>query len=301
MSIKSVKNAITSRIGRQGLKLQKHSPQLLFVAGAVGVVGTVVLASRATLKLEAVLDEHQKWAEKMEVTRDADLDDYTEDDYKKDKLKLYVKTSLNIAKLYGPSALLGVASIAMLTGAHVQQNRRIGALTAAYAALDKGFQEYRKRVIEEVGEEKERELRYQVGEKTIVEETAEGPVTISAKYIKTGLSPYARVFDAASSTSWSKEHGYNQMFLKCQEDYANDLLRARGHLFLNEVYDMLGLERSKEGQVVGWVLDGGTSDNFVDFGIFDKHNLYEALQFVNGSNDAIWLDFNVDGVVYDKI
>ena len=92
------------------------------------------------------------------------------------------------------------------------------------------------------------------------------------------------------------------MFLRAQQQYANDKLIAQGHLFLNEVYDMLGLPRTKAGAIVGWVYDDNNAvgDNFVDFGIYDVHR-ETARDFVNGYERSILLDFNVDGVIYDLI
>jgi hypothetical protein len=303
VKLQNLKNAVTSRVGRRLLTAQKHSPQLLFAAGVVGVVGTVVLASRATLKIDNVLDEHNELLNKMEVVHESGNVDYTENDFRQDKVKLYARTTYNLVKLYGPSILVGAASIAALTGSHVTLNRRYAGVTAAYAALDKGFRQYRERVLKEVGPEKEREFRYDTEGRMIVEETEEGPVTKTIRQIsKNGASPYARLFDEINSSSWAPEWSYNQLFLRSQQNYANDLLRARGHVLLNEVYDMLGLQRSKEGCVVGWVLDGGASDNYIDFGIFDGlKGFHESMRFVNGEEQSIWLDFNVDGVVYDKI
>jgi hypothetical protein len=275
----------------------------MFVAGAVGIVGTVVFAARATLKIEEILDEHNELKDKMEVVHESGSAEYSEQDYRKDLTKLYFRTAYRLGKLYGPAVLVGAASIAALTGAHVTLNRRYAGVVAAYSALDKGFREYRERVLKEVGPDKEREFRYDMEERTIVEETPEGPVTKTVKQIKKDGLPsiYARIFDEHNSTSWSKEPHYNAMFLRAQQNYANDRLRATGYLFLNDVYEMLGMNRSPEGQLVGWVLDGGNSDNYVDFGVFDKHNMYEAMQFVNGNELSIVLDFNVDGVIYDLI
>ena len=302
MKLQSIKNAITSRVGRRLLVAQKHSPKIMFVAGTVGVIGTVVLAARATLKVEDVLEDHNELKAKMDVVHESGTSSYTEKDYKQDMVKLYLRTTLRLGKLYGPSVLVGLASIAALTGSHVTLNRRYAGVTAAYAALDKGYREYRQRVLQEVGADKEREFRYGTQDREIVEETPEGPVTKTIKQIDPkGLpSIYSRIFDEHSSTSWSKEPGYNQMFLRSQQNYMNDLLRARGHVFLNEVLTALGMNVCPEGQLVGWV-DNGSGDNYVDFGVFDDHNLWEAMQFVNGNERSIILDFNVDGVVYDKI
>jgi len=276
--------------------MRKHSPVILFSAGVVGVIGTVVLASRATLKLEEVLKESEQTLDQVNVFID---DEYSEDDRQKDKVKVYIKTGISIVRLYGPSVLLGTASIAALTGSHVILTRRNGALMAAYAVLDRGFKEYRQRVVDKLGIEKDKEFRYGGDEREIVEETKNGPKVKTVHDVIEGVpSIYARVFDQTCS-NWSSEHWKNQFFIQCQQNYANDLLRARGHVFLNEVYDMLNIPRSKEGQIVGWTRDG-EGDGFIDFGVF-KGDAFEGMRFVRGDNGAVWLDFNVDGIVYDKI
>ena len=82
------------------------------------------------------------------------------------------------------------------------------------------------------------------------------------------ISQYARFFDE-SSQYWDKSPEMSLMFLKQQELYANCILKSKGHLFLNEVYDMLGIPQSMAGQLVGWIYDekNPIGDNYVDFGI----------------------------------
>jgi hypothetical protein len=298
MNLKSITNLVTSRAGRHVLKMQKHSPTILFAAGVVGVATTVVLASRATLKVHEVLDEHQDVKDKIDFAASRELE-YSDRDRQKDLALLYTKTTGKFLKLYGPSVVIGVVSIAALTGAHVVLNRRNVALTAAYAAVEKGFRDYRNRVVAEYGEDKDREFRYNLVDGEVVEETDEGPKVVATKKLNgKDVSVYARFFDESSSSSWSRAPHANQFFIKCQQNFANDLLRSRGHIFLNEVYDMLGLARSPEGQVVGWVQ--GNGDDFVDFGVF-RGDEFMGHQFVLGNEKSILLDFNVDGVVYDKI
>ena len=131
----------------------------------------------------------------------------------------------------------------------------------------------------------------------------DGNETIVTDTVKTMdptlYSDYARFFDAASPC-WQNDPEYNLMFLKAQQQYANDLLRAKGRLFLNDVYDMLGIEKTKAGQVVGWVYDreNPNGDNFVDFGIYDMSK-ERVRAFVNGYETNILLDFNVDGNIWD--
>ena len=295
MSFKTIANVVTSKVGRQALKLQKHSPVLLFTAGAIGVVAATVIACRATLKLDDILAEADV---DLEKARGLEHPKYSEQDRQLDIAKIYGRTTYKVARLYGPAIIVGGLSIAALTGSHVVLNRRYLGVTAAYAALDKGFREYRQRVVDKLGLDTDREFRYDMEDRTIVEETKTGPKTKTIKQIgPKGASIYARMFDECSGY-WDKRPTYNSTFLMCQQNYANDLLNSQGHIFLNEVYDMLDIPRSREGSVVGWIKNNG--DDHVDFGVFegDRHS---GMRFVLGHEPSVMLDFNVDGIIWDKI
>jgi hypothetical protein len=298
MRLAAIKNKVTSQVGRQALQTKKHSPTILFAVGVVGVVTTVVLASQATLKMEQILEEAEKNKVEIEDAEALEVEDYDQEDANKDRALNRIQTAVKIGKLYAPAFAVGVISIGCLTGSHVIMRRRNIALTAAYAALDKGFREYRARVVDELGEEKDKDFRFGTIDREIAVDTDEG---VAVKTVKernpNGMSMYARLFDRDTTQNWNPQNMYNQAFLRSQQNYMNDLLNARGHVFLNEVYDALGLERSSAGQVVGWVK--GHGDGFVDFGIL--RNLQTGQSFINGDERSIWLDFNVDGVVYDLI
>lgn len=300
MKIK-VPNAVTSRFARQMLVAQKNSPTLLFVGGVAGVVATTVLACRATLKVDEALDEIEKKKTLAKEAREDHADVYSATDYKKDMSFLYVQSVVKITKLYGPAILVGAASIAALTGAHNILNKRNAALTAAYAAVEKGFREYRDRVVSEYGDDKDREFRYGARTETIVEDTPKGPKKVDVTRVGTTTpSIYARFFDELN-VNWQSEREFNLMFLRAQQEYANQKLHARGHVFLNEIYDALGFPRTQAGQVVGWTTGKDPNkDRFIDFGIWDHEN-QKARDFVNGREGAILLEFNVDGIVFDEI
>ena len=301
-------NNVSRSINRMRFKLKKHSPEILAVTGTIGVVTSAVMACKATTKLGTILE---KTKTDMEVIRTAmehpeylEPEKYTEDDGKNDIRILYAKTGLNIIKLYAPSVILGGLSItAMLTSNNILRKRNI-ALAAAYTAVDKGFKEYRSRVVERFGEEMDRELRYNLKskeiEETVVDEKGkEKTVKKTVNVVDPSTySVYARFYDNGCN-GWTKNPGDNLYFLKCQENYANDLLKTRGHLFLNEVYDMLGIPRTQAGQIVGWVYDekNPVGDNFVDFGILDLYD-EKKREFVNGYERTILLDFNVDGEIF---
>ena len=288
-------------------KVQKHSPEILMGVGVVGVVATTVTACRATMKLNDILDECSETREKIKSVQDnpAYEDRYSEEDAQKDLTINYVQTGVKVAKLYAPSVALGVLSVGCLVGSHSVMQKRNAALSAAYLTVDKSFKEYKQRVIDRVGEEVEKEIRYGIKAEEVVETVTdedgnETTVTETVKMMDPNLySDYARFFDEASPY-WQKDPEYNLVFLKAQQQYANDLLRAKGRLFLNDVYDMLGIEKTKAGQIVGWVYDpeNPNGDNFVDFGIYDMSK-ERVRAFVNGYEATILLDFNVDGNIWD--
>lgn len=297
MNLTNLRNAVTSKVGLQILTVRKYSPVILFAAGTIGVVATVVLASRATLKLTDILDEAEEMREKIETLEHTA---YTDDDRRMDLLKLKIKTGTNIAKLYAPTVIVGLASIAALTGSHVILTRRNVAITAAYAATDRAFRQYRDRVRNALGVDQDEQFRYGFEEREVVDETKNGPKVSAVRRVGLdGASGYAKYFDEGSP-NWDARAGYNLMFLRSQETHFNNRLYADGYVFLNDVYHALGLKREGFGQQVGWILDGGASDNYISFGCFDPSN--QGLRdFVNGWTDAILLDFNVDGIILDKI
>lgn len=271
--------AISQAVGRKILELKKESPHIFFVGGIIGTVASTVLACRATLKLSEKLDVIQSDLNAAKELKDEDP---------KDSVYIYARAGLEITKLYAPAIIVGAASIAALTGSHIQLTRRNAALMAAYGVLQQAFDDYRERVREELGEDKELEVYRAIRDEKVGKEVIK--VVDPNKW-----SAYARFFDEGSPF-WRKDPELNFLFVRCQQQYANDLLRARGHVFLNEVYDALGIDRCKAGAVVGWVI-GASGDNYVSFNIYEA---YQA-QFVNGWERSILLDFNVDGVIYDKI
>ena len=298
-------------LGNASLQIRKHSPEILMIAGVVGTVASTVLACKATLKVNEVLEEKKNTIDAIHTCLENETIEYTEEDSKKDLTILYAQTGIKLVKLYAPAVILGALSITSIVAGHKILKKRNLALAAAYAVVDKGFKDYRKRVVERFGEELDKELRYNLKAKEIEEvvKDKDGNEKVEKKVVNVidsenplnGVSEYAKFFDEVS-TNWSKDPEYNLMFLRRQQDWANEKLKATGYLFLNEVYDMLGIPRTQAGQVVGWIYDkkNPNGDNYVDFGIYDVHS--EAKRgFVNGVERSILLDFNVDGVIYDKI
>lgn len=310
MKVKEIINSVSYNAHRIGFKIKKASPEIMVVAGVVGVVTSTVMACKATTKVNDILEETKKQVDDVHNVLDSDIvteEEYTNDDAKKDLAIIYTQTGVKLIKLYAPSVIVGALSITGILASHKILKKRNVALTAAYATIDRSFKEYRGRVVERFGKELDRELRYNIKAQEIEEKTVDkdGNETIEKKTISVVdpnmYSDYARIFDNGS-IGWTKDPEYNLMFLKLQQNQANDRLRAQGYLFLNDVYDMLGIPRTKAGQIVGWIYDkeNPVGDNFVDFGIYDIYN-EKACDFVNGRERSIVLDFNVDGNILDMI
>lgn len=281
---------VTRLVGRAGLVLSKHAPTILTAAGTVGFIGTTVLASKATLKVEETVAEETALLVKVhEAHEDGKLSD---EDATHDKVVLYSRMTTKLAKLYAPAIILGVASIASLATGHGIMLKRNASLAAAYAAVDQAFKTYKKKVESKFGKDAVLEALSSVAE----EDLTSDEMTVESVAAVNDVSPYGVIFDD-TNVNWSADEDLAMLHLKCQQQYANDILNTRGHIFLNEVYKMLGFPHTPAGAVTGWVK--GNGDDFVDFNIFD--GMFEG-EDQNGRTVTKWaLDFNVDGVMYDKI
>jgi len=290
-----------------GLKIKKHSPEILMVAGIAGTVTSTVMACKATTKATALLEEAKEEIKAIHTVVE-NKDEYSEKDLQQALTMSYAQTGVKLLRLYAPAIILGTLSITSIVAGHNILKKRNIALAAAYAVVDRGFKDYRKNVVERFGEELDKELRYGIKakefEEVVVDKNGKEKVektTVNVVNPELNVSEYAKFYDDGNK-GWEKDPELNLMFLRHQQQYANDLLRAKGHLFLNEVYDLLGIPRTKAGQVVGWIYDEKhpEGDNYVDFGIYDM-NRESCRNFVNGYERTILLDFNVDGPILDLI
>lgn len=282
--------------------VKKKSPEILVISGVIGSVTAAVLACRSTLKLEDVIDPHKHMLEELHANKESAS-------YKKDLTIEYGKMALDMIKLYGPSVTLGIASMGCIFASHNMMSKRNMALASAYSALDEVFSKYRNNVKEKFGEAVDQEMQYGLKEE-IVEEvvTDEDGKKKKVKNKVQVLDPnhigseYAMIFDC-SNPNWENDKVYRDNFIHCQESYANDLLVANGHLFLNEVYKNLGFEPTKAGQFVGWTYDDPNNneenaDNFVAFTVKDVSVRDDASGELIPS---VVIDFNVDGNIMDKV
>lgn len=317
MSLKEKTAGLLTSVRRSahktGFKIKKHSPEILIVSGVVGVVASTVMACKATTKVGEILDEAKATIDDIhEMTEIAENNEnyaekYTEEDSKKDLAIVYVQTGVKLVKLYAPSVILGTLSLtAIVTSNNILRKRNI-ALAAAYTSVEKSFKDYRRRVVERFGEELDNELRYNIKkqeiEETVVnEDGSETTVKKTVNAIDPTTIDDTSVIFYEGCPGFSKDPEHNLIYLKAQQEYANKKLQLQGYLFLNDVLEMLGFEKKRCGQVIGWIYDekNPIGDNFVDFGLYD-HNNPATARFLDGVEPRILLSFNHDGYILDKI
>ena len=306
-----IKNSAVRGVSKIGFELKKHSPEILVVAGIFGAVVSTVLACKATVDAGPVIDEAKDDIDKIhDLVADEGLIEsgaYSKEEGTKALAGVYAKTGIKIVRLYAPALIIGSLSVTSILASNNILRKRNVALAAAYATVDKSFKKYRQSVIERFGDEVDKELRYGLKSETITETVTDekGNTTEVTKKVSVlddlGYSEYAVLFDEVNSDFFKRDAEYNRWFLSAQERFANDKLKANGYLFLNDVFDMIGIPRTKAGQVVGWIYDPKRSDidNYVDFGIMDI-NKRSSRDFVDGYEAAVILDFNVDGPILNS-
>lgn len=295
---------------RTGLKLKKYSPEIFLALGIVSFGGTVVMACKATLSADDILEHHKK---KMKDINDAmkiaeeepELYEYDEVAYKRDKAVQAFKTGVEFAKAYAPAIALGITSIGcILTSRNILYKRYLVMVTA-YESTRTAFNAYRKRVIETEGEVYDQYYMYggkleTKDSKATLEDGTEidvkEAVSVDNSDITIPEDDTAR-WMKEGNPHWDKRNNYVLMTMRALETRCTDTLRARGHIFLNEVYDLLGFDHTPIGAMVGWCLNDPESDDFVDFGLYSKG----AADYVNGSVHEVLLTFNHSGVIINKI
>lgn len=312
MNTEIIINVAKKVLGRAGLYLKKYAPEILIGAGVTGIVTSTVMACKATTKLNDVIEDHTERLEEHRneiVVMNKDAEETGIDIKKEDQkglIKVYTKTALNMVKLYGPSVGLAALSITSILGAHTIQKNRTAAISTAYALVNKAFNEYKDRVEEKYGSEAANDIAYGVKTEKI-KETVTDPETGKNKKIEKVISEatahgaYTICYEPGCA-GWDDNPEFSKMYLCGVQDQLNLRLRTKGHVFYNEVLDMLGLPSTSWGQVVGWLYnpDDKTKKNVIDFHIFDLSDKTKR-DFVNGYEPCIWLDLDPDGVIIDML
>lgn len=307
MGIASVRNAVT-RAGHIGaLRVRKYSPEILIAVGITGFVAAAITAVKAGTKLEAVVQHGTERVEDAKALARYEENGETivsEDALRKELTKAYVLNVFDLVKLFAPTGSLVVGSTGCVLAARGIMKRREVALVAAYL-MERSFANYRQRVEERLGIEDERDLyRGDISREEVTDEKTgvKQVVTLAGPGGK-APSPYARIFDKYSSEVWDPHPHYNQAWLISQQELFNWKLQSHGYVFLSDVYKALGFRETEASRMVGWVASDDKNhvgDNHIDFNIFDLRDPAKRA-FINGDEEAIWLDFNVDGIILDKI
>lgn len=305
MKANEIMSKASGALNKIGFGLKKRSPEILVAVGVVGTVVSAVMACKATTKIDTILDETKEQLDKIhEYAGNPDVaEKYNAEDAKKDTAIVYAQTGVKLAKLYAPAVGLGILSISSILASNNILRKRNMAISAALAAATQDFKDYRNRVIERFGKEVDHQLRYNIKaeeiEETVTDEKGkEKKVKKSIEVADPNASGYVKYF-TRSNPYWEEDSSYVEMFLRSQQNYANDKLKATGHLTLNDVYDMLGFHDSKAGMVVGWIydLDHPNGDNYVEFDV-KKVNLPNEQ---GGYEEAYAINFNVDGNIYNEM
>ena len=297
---------VSGSVHKIGFELKKHSPEIFIAVGVVGTVASAVMACKATTKLNDILEESKEQIDAIhEAPQKEELKDkYDEDMMRKDLALVYFQTGVKVAKLYAPAVILGTLSITSIVASNNILRKRNVALAVAYATVDKGFKEYRERVVERYGEQVDYELTHNIKTKEITETVVDekGKEKQVKKTVEVAdpnvTNDYIKYF-TRSNPYWDDTPDYVELFLRSQQNYANDRLKVDKVLTLNDVYDSLGFQKTKAGMVVGWVFDENNEDgdNFIEFNV---RKVYIPNEY--GEEELAYaIDFNVDGNIYNKM
>lgn len=316
----NILNGLKTKASRCLLKAKKYTPEICVISGIAVGCYALYTACKETLKIEDILDETKQKLEMVhnnEPDEDGEekLEGYSKKNAAKDKTMVYIQTICKLAKNYAPAAGLCLVSLALILGGFGILKKRHIALTTAYSGLSESYKKYRETIASKYGKDvdmksllgveekiKTTEEEDEKGNRTVKEETG-----ISVKHKPSDDSDYVVLFSENTARSWKSQADFNHGFLISTERYCNQLLHTRGHLFLNEVYDALGMKHTTTGALCGWVLNDA-GDNFVSFGINEYHDgknrlvTEDAMGFQPYGRDAdFWLEFNCQGTIYDKI
>jgi len=304
---------IKALLGTVTFTLKKYSPEIFLGLGVVGVIGSTVLACKATLKADTILDEYEenldKIEESVELRKTGEIKDadYSKEDEKEDRRSLAFATAGKFIRLYGSSFTLMTVSVGCILGSYQIMKKRNVALMAAYKLIEEAFSNYRKRVVHELGENADTRFYYGVQvdddaptKKYTDEDGTEHDLVIANH----NLSGFARFFEEEKpdqiggwngSTQWSKAHEYNLDFLKAKEDHFNAMLLSKGFVTINDVYSELGFMPTEAGMVCGWRYKSDRGDGYVSF----RPRGIDGNWTYGKNGESIILDFNIDGVIFD--
>lgn len=297
--------------------VKKNSPAILIGFGIVNSAAAIVLASFATKKVIAITGPVKKEIVKIHNEMDKIEDnDPRKEECKVQLRKTYLKAGSKIILAYVPAALsFGLSATSIIFSHKILKGRNL-ALAAALTTVKTGYDAYRAKVKEKLGEEEERELfEGQTVTKVVgKDENGKDKLVTVVEFKKD------RTRDKDWCVTWGPGNGnyepraggdLNLRALMQSELWFNQKLRATGYVFLNEVYEHLGFDAGLLGpkklqasHILGWIYcpEDKNRDNYISFGLSDGqgHLTEGAKKLQLGQADFIFLDFNVDGDILNE-
>lgn len=281
---------------RTALQLSAKSPTILVVAGVVGLGATAVMAAKATRYIDPVLEDHNKTRYDIKGTAYQ-----TKRDEQKAIVTLYARTSKDLARVYGPTLVVGTISTASILYGHKILHGRHVASIAAYTGLMEQFQSYRGRVAKTLGDDVERGIFQGAHGEWVEDPEHKGEYKLEPKFDPSlAEDSYLRPWFDERAANWTPDPSSNYFYLKGVQNHMNNLLQIRGHVTLNDVFDQLHIPRTNEGIVAGWVWNSGVGDNHIDFGFMSGIDP-NTVAFREGRARSVQLNFNVQGNIYGLI
>lgn len=313
MNLSNIGGAL-SRAGTAALRtLEHHAPKILMAIGIGCGIGGAVTACKATLKLPETMQEINNAVDSAKAMPEEDEGQKKIKD--KEVVKSYISGGVKLAKLYAPSIGLGVTSVVCVLGGNHIMNQRYSGAVAAVSATERMFANYRSRVVEELGADKD--FQFANGIREVTEEepvlNKDGtPKTDKNGEVKTtkkthmefdqDMNKYSRIFEECTTHHWDPDPDYNRSDLILKQNHFNQMLHSKRYVFLNDVYEALGFPITSYGQDMGWIIDSETPDACVDFGLYDfNENGVRRIDDMDYNTNAILLTFKGVRYIKDKV
>lgn len=309
---KSLSKILRTGFSKARFLFKKEAPTILIFGGLLGLGVSTVAACVQTTKLEPVIEEAKDDLVSIKRAQKAAADGYLEYEKKevvRDTVLAYGKAAWNVAKVYSvPTVLFIGSTVSVLSGCKIFKKRH-ASLAAAFVAVDTGFKKYRQRVAERYGTDAERQIRFNLKEKTIDVnniETGEKE-TVSILVAEQGTDGieecggFTKVFDQSQHKRiYGSDYTYDLAFINIMLSTLNNNFYANNVLFVNQALKAFGFNETKKGQVVGWYRDPNDPNAPSCINV----QVHEVMRPIddderNGFEKVFILDFIPDGNILD--
>ena len=298
--------SISRTICTIGAKVKKAAPTIAVITGTACGIGATVTAVKETLTVGAIMTEYKETAKTIDdveerinngeeiyftnkKTNKTELE--TVEYLNRDRKVLKIQTVAKLAKHYKFTIALSALSVVLVLSGYGEMKKRFVGAVAAYEGL---YRTYIKTKKEAEKNSKKTEMP------DINDKNEEQKDTSSEVKSRVDDSDFCRIFDKSSSM-YRENREMNLGYLKSVEKYCTNLLHIRGHLFLNEVYDALGMSHTETGALCGWLYNSNDGDNFVSFNIDEALCEYNYADDIYPVDPEIFMYFNCVGPIYNRI